>query len=148
MNDTTFEELVLKSPVPVMVDFWAPWCGPCRMIAPLIDELAVEYGDKLRAVRCLPGLTFPRPALDSRGKGRKGWGSLLLIQPAFGHLHDMGIHRSSYSPHGLLSAASCADLAFVRCAAEAEHRREPWSCDRVRHPQHPYGHVFQGRPEV
>ena len=71
VNDTTFEELVLKSPVPVMVDFWAPWCGPCRMIAPLIDELAVEYGDKLRAVRCLPGLTFPRPALESRGKGRK-----------------------------------------------------------------------------
>lgn len=54
MNDTTFEELVLKSPVPVMVDFWAPWCGPCRMIAPLIDELAVEYGDRLRAVRLLP----------------------------------------------------------------------------------------------
>ncbi|KAK9841821.1 hypothetical protein WJX81_005186 [Elliptochloris bilobata] len=51
VNDTTFEELVLKSPVPVMVDFWAPWCGPCRMIAPLIDELAVEYGDKLRALK-------------------------------------------------------------------------------------------------
>jgi thioredoxin 1 len=51
VNDTTFEELVLKSPVPVMVDFWAPWCGPCRMIAPLIDELATEYGEKIRAVR-------------------------------------------------------------------------------------------------
>jgi len=51
VNDTTFEAEVLKSPVPVLVDFWAPWCGPCRMIAPLIDELATEYEGKLKAVR-------------------------------------------------------------------------------------------------
>lgn len=50
VNDNTWEEVVLKSPVPVLVDFWAPWCGPCRMIAPIIDELAQEYGDKLRTV--------------------------------------------------------------------------------------------------
>jgi thiol-disulfide isomerase/thioredoxin len=50
VNDDTFEELVLKSNVPVLIDFWAPWCGPCRMIAPLIDELATEYNGKLKCV--------------------------------------------------------------------------------------------------
>eukprot|EP00227_Mantoniella_beaufortii_P011655 CAMPEP_0197574742 /NCGR_PEP_ID=MMETSP1326-20131121/378_1 /TAXON_ID=1155430 /ORGANISM="Genus nov. species nov., Strain RCC2288" /LENGTH=163 /DNA_ID=CAMNT_0043137381 /DNA_START=143 /DNA_END=634 /DNA_ORIENTATION=+ len=51
VTDATFEEIVLKSDVPVLVDFWAPWCGPCRMIAPLIDQLAEEYAGKLKAVK-------------------------------------------------------------------------------------------------
>lgn len=55
VTDATFEEVVLKSPIPVLVDFWAPWCGPCRMIAPLIDELATEYAGKIKAVREEPG---------------------------------------------------------------------------------------------
>jgi len=51
VTDDNFEAEVLKSDVPVLVDFWAPWCGPCRMIAPLIDELASDYGGKLKAVK-------------------------------------------------------------------------------------------------
>ena len=46
VTDSNFEEVVLKSDKPVVVDFWAEWCGPCRMIGPLIKEMAEDYGDK------------------------------------------------------------------------------------------------------
>lgn len=47
ISDAEFEEKVLKSDKPVLVDFWAPWCGPCKMIAPTLDEIAQERGDSL-----------------------------------------------------------------------------------------------------
>ena len=47
ITDATFEEVVLKSDKPVMVDFWAAWCGPCRMVGPIIDELSNEYEGKV-----------------------------------------------------------------------------------------------------
>ena len=46
ITDSNFEETVLKSDKPVMVDFWAAWCGPCRMVGPIIDELSEEYDGK------------------------------------------------------------------------------------------------------
>ena len=48
LNDSNFEQEVLKSDKPVLVDFWAPWCGPCRMLAPLISQIAVKYSDQIK----------------------------------------------------------------------------------------------------
>src|ERR1017187_4996861 len=50
-TDTNFDQEVLKSDIPVLVDFWAPWCGPCRMVSPLVDELAEELIGKLKVVK-------------------------------------------------------------------------------------------------
>ena len=51
ISDESFEEEVLRSEKPVLIDYWAEWCGPCKMIAPVLDEIATEYSERLKVVK-------------------------------------------------------------------------------------------------
>ncbi|MFB2891413.1 thioredoxin [Aerosakkonemataceae cyanobacterium BLCC-F50] len=51
VTDSTFDEEVVESDVPVLVDFWAPWCGPCRMVAPVVDEIAEQFAGQVKVVK-------------------------------------------------------------------------------------------------
>ncbi|KAB8335381.1 thioredoxin [Scytonema tolypothrichoides VB-61278] len=51
VTDSTFKQEVLDSAIPVLVDFWAPWCGPCRMVGPVVNEIADQYKDQVKVVK-------------------------------------------------------------------------------------------------
>jgi thioredoxin len=82
INEASFEKAVLQAPIPVLVDFWAPWCGPCKMIAPALDEIARENGDRFRVAKVN---IDDDPALMERFQVR-GVPSLLFFQG--GELRD------------------------------------------------------------
>jgi thioredoxin 1 len=76
VGDDTFEAEVLRSTVPVLVDFWAPWCGPCKSIAPIVEELAAEYDGKLKVAKLN---VDDHPATAAR-YGIRGIPNLLILK--------------------------------------------------------------------
>jgi thioredoxin 1 len=76
VTDDTFENVVLKSDLPTIVDFWAVWCGPCKMIAPVVDEIAAEYAGKLQVTK----LDVDSNALTAMQYGVTGIPTLILFK--------------------------------------------------------------------
>ena len=76
LTDGTFEDEVLKSDLPVLVDFWAEWCGPCKMIAPILDELAGEYAGKIKIAK----LNIDKNQATAPQYGVRGIPTLILVK--------------------------------------------------------------------
>src|SRR5216684_2449981 len=76
VTDASFEQEVMKSATPVLVDFWAPWCGPCKAIAPILDQLAGEYAGRLKIVKVN---VDDNPQVPSRF-GVRGIPNLLIVK--------------------------------------------------------------------
>ena len=76
VTDANFEQEVLNSPTPVLIDFWAPWCGPCKAIAPILDELAGEYAGRLKVVK----VNVDDNPMTSSRFGVRGIPNLLIIK--------------------------------------------------------------------
>ncbi|MFH1616167.1 MAG: thioredoxin [Planctomycetota bacterium] len=100
LNDATFDDFVNTSDVPVLVDFWAPWCGPCKMISPIIEGLAGEYGDRIKVCKVNTddsreaaiefGISaIPTVILFKKGRVEKKWVGLTKKKDIIAGIEDL-----------------------------------------------------------
>lgn len=102
VEDSNFDQMVLKADLPVLVDFWAAWCGPCRMVAPVVEELAKEYEGKI---------TFAKVDVDQNPKTASRYGimsipTLLLFKKGEPVSHIVGFRPKAELKKSLDSALS------------------------------------------
>ena len=86
VSDATFDKEVLQSSTPVLVDYWAEWCGPCKMIAPILDEVATGYADKLQVAKMNVDENRDIPAKF----GIRGIPTLILFKGGQAHAQKVG----------------------------------------------------------
>lgn len=87
VNASTFKQEVLESDIPVLVDFWAPWCAPCRMIAPILEEIAQEYQGRLKVVK----LNTDENPITANAYGIQGIPTLILFTRGFARERLVGL---------------------------------------------------------
>lgn len=86
LSDASFEAEVLKSDTPVLVDYWAEWCGPCRMIAPILDEISTDYAGRLKVAK----LNIDENAATPPKYGIRGIPTLMLFKNGQVHATKVG----------------------------------------------------------
>jgi thioredoxin 1 len=86
VTDGDFEQQVLKSDMPVLVDYWAEWCGPCKMIAPIIDEIASDYAGRLKVAK----LDIDSNAATPQQYGIRGIPTLMIFKDGNVHATKVG----------------------------------------------------------